>query len=319
MKAIDNGGANAIKGFNYQKSVVMLIAVLHFLDSEDFELFVETKDDIVFSSTSGTIYLQAKSGEMNVTGVTTKRKGAPSVLEKNISGGTDDSDIFKIVTPSFKDSGGDLYEVDAALITKGAKVFKYSEDALEKIKKRLPGISQEKLKRARVALTAFDEDQTEALYHIQGIMASMGIPVDNNHGLRSLEELIKEIDQRSAIIVKGEDDYKKKRFTPKDLSSIFSHSHKLKLFNDTVDKLGYSIAKQHALKDRRVSVAAIHSVSYSDAVEVIGELDIMELSEAEVISRTLNEVDFVGVEDHLMKEAIVIDAYSQAIYEKVYL
>lgn len=71
MKTIDNGGASAIKGFNYQKSIAMLIAVLHFRD-KDFKLAVEAEDDIVFSSPFRTVYIQAKSGTMSLATVSKK-------------------------------------------------------------------------------------------------------------------------------------------------------------------------------------------------------------------------------------------------------
>lgn len=101
MKTIDNGGASAIKGFNYQKSIAMLIAVLYFLE-KDFELAVEAEDDIVFSSSFRTVYIQAKSATMSLATVSKKHKGKPSVIEKNMSHGTGKNDLYKIVAPAFK-------------------------------------------------------------------------------------------------------------------------------------------------------------------------------------------------------------------------
>lgn len=42
---VDNGGAIALKGFNYQNAVASLIAILNY-DKDNFLLFIETKDDI---------------------------------------------------------------------------------------------------------------------------------------------------------------------------------------------------------------------------------------------------------------------------------
>lgn len=318
MKTIDNGGASAIKGFNYQKSIAMLIAVLYFLE-KDFELAVEAEDDIVFSSSFRTVYIQAKSATMSLATVSKKHKGKPSVIEKNMSHGTGKNDLYKIVSPAFKNIDKTLKKVDATLITQGASIFQYSSEAIKTISKNSPNIPQEKLARARVALTNFKDDQSEFLIYIQGIMASKGIPVDNNHGQRSLEELSGQIDQRSSLIAKSEDDYEKKKFTPKDLSNIFSHSHKLEIFKNIIQKLNYSIPKQEALIEKRVSIAALYGAVYADIEKAIKKLDIIEINEVEVVSSLLENSDFKNIEDTLIREAIVIDAYSQVIYEKEYI
>lgn len=320
MKAIDNGGAIAIKGFNYQKSVVMLIAVLHFLDDDKFELSVETKDDIVVSSKSGATYLQTKSNKLSVTSITMQPKGKASILEKNLSNGEEAESSYKLVAPSFKDIENNLDETLGSVITQGAKVYKYNEAAVGKITERLPKIPQGKLKKARVALTLFGEDQKEALNHIQGVMTSMGIPVDNGHGIRSLDELSRQVDQRSAIVAESEADFLRKKFTKEDLSAIFSHSHKLKHFEKIIEKLGYNTAKQNALNTARVSVAAIHDSNHSAAKKFIEGLeDLINLSEAKVVEETLKAISFNGIDDTTVREAIVIDAYSQVIYEGKYI
>lgn len=134
MSTIDNGGASAIKGFNYQKSIAMLIAVLHFLD-KDFELAVEAEDDIVFSSPFKTVYIQAKSGKMSLATISKRYKEKSSVIEKNISHGTGKNDLYKIVSPAFKNMDKTLKKVDATLITQGASIFQYSSEAIKTISK----------------------------------------------------------------------------------------------------------------------------------------------------------------------------------------
>lgn len=41
MGTVNNGGAYAIKGFNYQKLVVVLIAVQNYLKTKDFEIYID--------------------------------------------------------------------------------------------------------------------------------------------------------------------------------------------------------------------------------------------------------------------------------------
>ena len=71
--------------------------------------------------------------------------------------------------------------------------------------------------------------------------------------------------------------------------------------------------------EKRVSIAALYGAVYADIEMAIKKLDIIELKETEVVSFMLKNSDFKNIEDTLIREAIVIDAYSQVIYEKEYI
>lgn len=71
--------------------------------------------------------------------------------------------------------------------------------------------------------------------------------------------------------------------------------------------------------EKRVSIAALYGSVYADIEIAIKKLNIMELKETEVVSFMLENSDFKNIKDTLIREAIVIDAYSQVIYEKEYI
>ena len=55
----DNGGAFAIKGFNFQKSIISLIAISNY-NKSGFLLFVENKDDAELDERYSYIYTDKK-------------------------------------------------------------------------------------------------------------------------------------------------------------------------------------------------------------------------------------------------------------------
>lgn len=91
----DNGGATAIKGFNYQKAAIMLVMInnyqkQHFKvipeSKEDFEVYVDY--EIYFIQVKGTKKLSLKSLTKRVKKETVIAK---SIIEKNLEPGIDNN------------------------------------------------------------------------------------------------------------------------------------------------------------------------------------------------------------------------------------
>ena len=55
----ENGGAEAIKGFNFQKANLILIAINNYL-KDNFKIYIEAEDDVVVSYNNYKAYLQVK-------------------------------------------------------------------------------------------------------------------------------------------------------------------------------------------------------------------------------------------------------------------
>lgn len=317
MNTIDNGGAYAIRGFNYQKSVVALIAILHYLHSDpDFEIYVESKDDIVVKVRGEETFIQAKNKELSILSVTRKDKNNNTILGKNLANGNEKSSRYKLVAPAI-DSLADLEETSARILTKGAAVYTFSDDAVDLIEKRVPGISKVKLRNASIAITKFGKEYEEAIRYIMGVMVEQEIPVDNSHGKAALEELFNQIDIRSAHIVKSDEDFEKKRFTLEDLSTVISHTYKLEYIEDTLKGLGYNTAKKEAIKTERRKIASLFDSQFREAKSHIeGMPNLTDLPESEVVKSVLAIESIKKIDEKLTREAIAIDAYCQVIFER---
>lgn len=258
--------------------------------------------------------MQVKSNQLSVKNITLRTKGKDSILEKNLANG-DDNSFYKIVAPTFKNVDVDLEQVQARLLTKGATVYRYSDKSVETMQGRITSLSKNKLKNSRVALTAFQAQQQDAQHFITGVMVAEGIMVDNNHGLASLKEMVNEIDYRSEIIVKDEADAEQKKFTTADLSMIFSHTDKMMHYEKIIDKLGYTEYKKMELMQKRLKIGALYDAIHGDALVYIKSLDLNKITEADIIKLTLGSLNFETIEGESMKEAIIIDALSQIIFE----
>ena len=81
-----DGGANAIRGFNYQKSAIALIAVLNY-NKDDFELFLENQDDVevLFKDSHTFIQIKSNKGLSIKSLVKADKRTNQSILGKNLS------------------------------------------------------------------------------------------------------------------------------------------------------------------------------------------------------------------------------------------
>ena len=316
MSDYDNGGAYAIKGFNYQKSIVALIAVLHYLDDDDqFEIYVESKDDIVVKAKNIETYIQVKSSELSLNSITRRDKNKNTVIGKNLSNG-DEQSRYKLVAPSFKDKEKHLEDTKPNVITKGASVFSYNKDAFDEIMKRMPELHSEKVKNSSVAITAYKAEMIEAVRYLTAIMVEDGIPVDNGYGNAVIEELYVEIDQKSAKIVKSDEDYEFKKFTHQNLSLIISHSYKIECFEEIMQKLGYNLTKKERMKKKKLNIPVQYSSYHEEAKRHIQSYDLENMPEAEVVKKALEDTNFDSITDRSFMEVIVVDAFSQILFEE---
>lgn len=317
MGVINNGGAQAIKGFNYQKSIIALIAVLHYLDTEVTDLYIESEDDIVVKTGSKKTYIQSKSTELTVSSIINRKDGKDSILEKNLSSGDEDDSRYKLVTPRFGSYAKHLQEDMAEVFTAGAQVYSYTELAKTKIKTDLPSISEDKLNRSRVALTSFPARQSDALTHIKGIMSDMDIPIDNSFGSASLGELCLRIDQKSEVMAKNKADYEKKKITQQDLRQIFGHTHKSRHYEDIINSLGYNHIKKAELMSMQFTLGAHRSAYIDIGVKSIKAMDnLLDLDTHTILTDTIDSIAFNADVTDLEKEGVAISALSQVTFEK---
>lgn len=206
-EGIDTGGSNAIKGFNYQKSLISLIAILNH-DKKDLSIFVETEDDVVVLISGIKVFVQAKSSnELSIAKLIKPGKSS-SIIKKNISKG-DDNSRFKIAIPNACFSKSDKKSPDSLILEQGLifdNVYKYSDSQKNKIIDALEkeGVDKDvalrRISNSFIYISDFDSNQERAIKYLIGEMCSHGISVDNGAGMRILSTLFTEIDIRGGHI-----------------------------------------------------------------------------------------------------------------------
>jgi len=220
------------------------------------------------------------------------------------------------VVPAFKKVDTNLVLSSAAIFSQGADVYSYTEDAIKGIKTDLKTISSAKLDNSRVAITEFRASHKAALNSLTGIMAGVGIPVDNSYGQASLNALCTEIDILSEIIP-NKNDFEKKRLTKPRLREILSHSDKEKYFEEILESLGYSTIGKQSIRKRKPRVSALHGAHYENMKTHIASIPNQELlSDESIITSAIDAIDFNPTVLDIDKRTIAISAFSSYLFER---
>lgn len=101
--ALDNGGAYAIRGFNFQKASIISVIIDNY-NKDGFTLLVETEDDFVIMYDEYKAFIQCKNQKLSIANLIKdqkkNKKVLPSILYKNLSIGTPE-DVHKVFSRDF--------------------------------------------------------------------------------------------------------------------------------------------------------------------------------------------------------------------------
>ena len=185
----DNGGSIAQKGFNYQNCVISLVAIRNY-NKSNFSIYVETDEDFeVTYDDSYHAYIQVKGQKnMSLKKLLQETKERPSIFEKNLSSGTNDS-IYKIVVYNFKES--DLKEMQEQIDTE--ELFSSSWLLSDNQKKE---VNNPRVDNFALVKTAFDNNIIDAKTFLKGEMANQRVSIDNRDDV-IINELLQQIVQKS--------------------------------------------------------------------------------------------------------------------------
>ncbi|HFI0634180.1 TPA: dsDNA nuclease domain-containing protein [Streptococcus suis] len=238
--AIDNGGAIAQKGFNYQNCVVSLVAIRNY-KKPNFSIYVETNED--FEVTYDDNYhacIQVKGQKsMSFKKLLHKTKQQPSIFEKNLSSGTDNS-TYKIVVYNFKED--DLKEMQEQ--TDAEELF-YSSWLLSDNQKK--EVNNRRIDNFALVKTSFDKNLVDAKTFLKGEMANQGISIDNRDDV-IINELLQQIIQKSEKEVRTNDDKELKKITSEELNLILQKVTAKARFDKELDKFGFTEIKNEKIK-----------------------------------------------------------------------
>ena len=298
--ARDNGGAIAQKGFNYQNAVISLVAIRNY-KRPNFEIFVEADED--FEVTYGDdyhAYIQVKGHKkLSLKSIITSEKSKPSIIEKNLSSGSDES-RYKIVVYTFSEK--DLKEMveadDEELFEKG---YYFSDSQKSQINNpRSDNLS--------LILTDFKTESIATSKFLIGEMHNQGISVDKKSDL-ILSELGRLITQKAEKEIKIDSDKKLKRITAEELEPILQKVSALEKFDTMLDKFNFSEVKKLKIRTEKNKLLLQYSWLKEKVVEKMKCYDLEEISEEEAVNMAINEIPDKDNIGNNTKYAICISAY----------
>ncbi|MCY7994091.1 hypothetical protein [Bacillus haynesii] len=311
MCNFENGGAIAIKGFNFQKAAITFIAIKNF-DKPNFHILVETKDDFEVKYNGYDAYIQVKSQKLSLKKLLNSNDGK-SILEKNLSNGSTNSH-FKIFVKGFVES--DIKKM--VQITEGnicSPLYSYNDEQKNTILEKLKGNEnikefEEKLLTSYLYIPPFKDKLSEAITVLLGEMALRDIDVSHKRGQVAINELFTLIDQKSEFIIKTQEDYKKKEILKKDLKEIFKLSSTLDAFDELLKSTSYSFFYKKQIKKEQLKIIHSYANEKQTAKELLEDFDLFNGTEEGIIDSAIEKCNcnekFNNINE-FAKKAIVIE------------
>lgn len=257
MAVIDNGGAIAIKGFNYQKAAIMLV-IIHNFENDNFTVIPESREDFEIHLKGETYLIQVKGTKnLSISKLKSKPDGKASIIEKNLSSGTD-GDIRKIflwdVTETTKK---ELISQEGSLVpVKYSLSKKQKEDIIKTL-----GLDEEQKSRMNnqfIYITPFSNDLSLALTILKGEMVNKNLVVTNDRAKVVLGELSLEIDQKSEIVVTTASDMKRKEIEGEYLKRVFLNVKQKELFEEVLNNLSINSIMKNKVKKAKLGIPLLY-------------------------------------------------------------
>lgn len=301
----DNGGANAIKGMNYQNAVISLVAIRNY-EKEGFELILEADDDFEVLYDNYHAYIQVKGEQkMSLSKMLNQKKEGgkekKSMLDKHFEVG-DSKSIYKFVVYNFTQSDLDkMKETDDELFNSSLKLSKAQEER----------INNSKTKRFSIIKTPFEKNMLEAQNYLLGEMANSGIAVDNRVN-QVLGELTTIIYRKSEYTIKEESDKKYKKLVSKELKDILLKVSAMEMFDEIVKDLPYTPLKKSRIKTEKLKISTQQTFLKQSVIEYIQSnlyLELEDLTVEDLINRCI-ELDMFSNVDNNMLIALIVSSGS---------
>ena len=237
-KDVDNGGAIAIKGFNYQDAIATLIIITNYTKN-DFCIYLECKEDIEVDVDNRKFFIQVKSNELSITKITHADKANnKSILSKNLVKNSSKETRYKLVTPAYKDAS--LQEDGLIFNT----IFKYTDEQkntiLDKLKQQADvdkSNVEERLNNSYIYVSPFDANLEQACTYLKGLMAEHKINIDAGRGDLLLKEILHEIHIKSERKINQDSDIEKKKINFNDLKKLSKVENCYKYMEEIANKL----------------------------------------------------------------------------------
>lgn len=311
QQKIDNGGAEAIRGFNFQKANLILLAINNYM-KPNFKIYIEAEDDIVVSFDEYKAFIQVKKQSHTFNSLMKKEKpkglnkdGSKklneklSILEKNLSAG-EIGDVFKIFV---KDIG--VTDKKQLKIKKPGQIcinlHELNDEAKIEILSKLSSEYTHKLDNFYLHISPLGEEYEEAQTYLIGSLNKIDVSVDNNQGRTIIAELTLNIDNKSQHIIEDISDKELKYMDSEYFSNVFITSKAIIKFEKVLDTLNYRIKKER-LKIDLTKVTLKEEIK--DFIQTLDELE--DLSNLEIVKIVLEK--YLDKEEHNLLIAIAIES-----------
>ena len=280
-ESCDNGGAIALKGYNYQNAVACLIAIQNY-HKENFLLYIEAKEDIELDIEDKHAFIQVKSQNLTLNELlkTSKKNKNSSIFSKNISK-KHPKPLYQIVLLGLKSDQNDVKKASDNIIFSDEYV--YSEDQKVKIVSKLKELNfseetiNNKIPYCRLYFTPFKDNQNDGFQFLIGCMCDNNIKVDEK-GKIILSELMLMINKKAEIIVKDTKDIERKTISSQYLKKLFEtnivYEQKKELIKYLLDIGVIQFADKIFIEKELVSINTIHKYSYKLLYNHLGNFDI---------------------------------------------
>jgi len=316
----DNGGAIAIKGFNYQHAVAALIIICNY-EKENFNIYLETKDDIEVNYSDNNFFIQAKSNKLTLNGLIKTDKNNKSILSKSLSKTSDKKhNLYKIATIEFSEQEQkNLNKKASKYLFDNNEIYEINYEAKKKLADALikQGLEEdtltEKLNNCYIYFTPFTKNSENSYNYLLGFMNQRNINVDGGRGKLILNELLNLIQQKSEKIINNDEEKECKQINSAYLKSLIKTDQYLKVKDTLVQKLEeqkvINIQSSIQIKEFLLSVGIKHLALKNKVRSYIGAIDIKS-DFVETIKTLLDKVTraFSDEKRNLLL-AIIVDLY----------
>ncbi|EKF36819.1 Lamassu anti-phage system protein LmuA [Bacillus xiamenensis] len=257
MIEIDNGGAIAIKGFNYQKASIILV-MIHNFEKDNFIVIPESREDFEIHLGQDTYFIQVKgTKKLSIGKLKSRPSGKASIIEKNLSPGNDGDirkiflwDIAELTKNELISQEGTLIPMKHSLSSKQKTEIINTLDLDEEQKNRMNN--------QYIYITPFPNDINLALTFLKGEMVNENLLVSNDRAKLVLGELSLEIDRKSEIVVSTESDVERKKIDGNYLKQVFINVKQKEMFDEILDNLSINTIMKKKVKKEKLRIPLLY-------------------------------------------------------------
>lgn len=257
MSVVDNGGAIAIKGFNYQKTAIIFVMIHHF-EQENFKIVPESKDDFEVYLNNQVYYVQVKgTKKLSISKLKSQTKGKESIIEKNLFPGADEDNRKIFLWDLSETTKIELTKVKGTLFP---EKYQFSDDQKTDITKslNLNPSQRSRLENQFIYITPFTNDLEQSLIMLKGYMVEEGLLVTNERATVVLSELALEIDQKSEILITVEEDLVNKEIDGNYLKKIFISVKQKEMFDEVLNNLPLNTLMKQKVRAVKLRIPLLH-------------------------------------------------------------